>query len=480
MTASAPVGRAIRRRVLAVACLSVFMIVSSLSALNVALAEIADGFGADIDDLQWIVDAYAVTFAGLLLAGGAVGDRIGRRSAMTVGYVLFGTANLAAAFAASVGSVVTLRAVAGVGAALLMPASLAAVSEVFDDNGRPQAIAVWSSIAAAGGAFGPFLGGSLVTAWDWPAVFAGNAAMAVLGLAGTVLWVPRLAGRRVGPFDTLGAALSVAAVGSLVFFAIEGLRHPLAPVSIATLAATVVLTWAFARHESSIDHPLLPLDLLRDRNRVAGSGTLLLAALGFNGVFFVGALLLQLGWGESGIVAGLLLVPIGVVEVVIANLAIGIARRFGLENTITVGLCCMAAGYVGMGFTPEGDRGWFVVAGMVAGLGNGLTIPLSTERIMGTVEPAFAGAAASINDMAIELGASAGIGLLGTVQAVWFESQRPDGATTRLADIVDELDRSAFRDASAAAFVVAAIVAICAIPIARSTRRRSVATATVG
>ena len=461
-----------RRRVLAVACLSVFMIVASLSALNIALAEIADGFDAEIDDLQWIVDAYAITFAGLLLAGGAISDRIGRRRALLLGYASFGAANVAAAIGGSVGVVVLLRSVAGVGAALLMPASLAAVSEVYDDEGRSRAIAIWASIAAAGGAFGPFLGGVLVTGWDWPAVFAGNAALAALGLAGTLAWVPELPGRRLGRFDWLGALLSVGAVGCLVFLVIEGPRHPAAPSSVLALVGTVALTVAFVRHEALAEHPLLPLHLFRDRHRVAGSGTLLLAALGFNGIFFVGALQLQLGWGESGLVTGLLLAPVGVVEVIVANVAIATARRWGVENTISVGLFLMAAGYIGMGFAPAGDRLWFVLAGVVAGAGNGLTIPLSIDRIMGTVEPAFAGSAAGINDMAIELGASTGIGLLGTVQAVWFEARRPAGSATALADIVDELDRAAFRSASAAAFVGAGGVAVAAIPVARLTRRR--------
>ncbi|MEM7143339.1 MAG: MFS transporter [Actinomycetota bacterium] len=466
---SFPVG--VRRRVLAVACLSVFMIVSSLSALNVALAEVADALSAEIEDLQWIVDAYAVTFAGLLLAGGAIGDRVGRRAALLCGYAVFGIANALAAVVDSVGPIVGLRALAGLGAALIMPASLAAVSEVYDDGGRPQAIAIWSSIAAAGGAFGPFLGGALVTAAGWPSVFSGNAAMAALGLVGAVAWVPTLRGRRVGPFDVVGAGLSVAAVASLIYLVIEGPRHPFASTSLLALALTIALTVWFVRHEGRSKHPLLPLDLLRDRSRVAGAGTLVLAALGFNGVFFVGSLGLQIGWGESGLVAGLLLVPIGVVEVGVANVAIRFARRTGLENALTIGLCFMAVGYVGMGFTPAGNRLWFVLAGVIAGVGNGLTIPLSVERIMGTVEPAFAGAAASVNDMAIELGASAGIGLLGTVQGLWFEARRPDGRTTPISDIVDGADRTAFRGATAAAFGVAAAVALAAIPVARSTLR---------
>ena len=133
----------------------------------------------------------------------------------------------------------------------------------------------------------------------------------------------------------------------------------------------------------------------------------------------------------------------------------------------------MSLGYLGMGFAPVGNRLWFIVAGMVAGVGNGLVIPLCVERIVGTVEPAFAGVAASLNDMSIELGASIGIGLLGAVQRVWFEAELPDGRSTAISDVADEVGRSAFRSASTAAFVLAATVALLAIPIARSTRRRA-------
>ncbi len=437
-----------------------------------ALAEIADSFDGEIEDLQWIVDAYAVTFAGLLLAGGALGDRIGRRTALVLGFGVFGLANLAAAFAGSVELLIGLRALGGIGAAIMMPATLATVSEVFPDHERPQAIATWASIAAAGGAFGPLLGGWLVTISGWQAVFVANGALALLGLVGSLVWVPRLVGQRRGRFDFLGGVLSVAAVACLVFVAIEGPGHPLAPSTLVAAAGAVAFTVAFVAHEARTEAPLLPLSLLADRGRVAGAGTLVLAALGFNGVFFVGALLLQIGWDESGLMAGLLLVPIGVVEVVVANVAVRAAHRIGVERAITAGLCCMAAGYLAMGFTPVGNRWWFIAAGVVAGVGNGLTIPLSVERIVGTVEPAFAGVAASLNDMSIELGASIGIGLLGAVQRVWFEAELPDGASTAISDVSDEVGRSAFRSASAAAFVLAAAVALLAIPIARSTRVR--------
>ena len=464
-------GHPDRWRALAVACLGVFLLVVSLSSLNVALAEIAAAFDADISDLQWIVDSYAVAFAGLLLAGGALGDRIGRRPALVIGFSILAGANLFAALGDSVSYLIVMRSVAGLGAAMMMPATLATVSEVFSDQSRPRAIAMWSSIAAAGGAFGPFLGGWMLAVSGWQAVFILNGVVAVVGLIATPFWVPQLPGQRTGPFDFLGAILSVAAVASVVFLVIEGPVHPFSIATAVAALASVSLTWGFIRHESRTGYPLLPLELFDDRERSIGAGTLALAAFGFNGVFFVGALLLQIGWGESGLIAGLLLVPIGVTEIVVANSSVQLSGRYRVEHLITLGLVLMAGGYLAMGFTPEGNRWWFVLAGVAAGAGNGLTIPLSIERIVGSVQPAFAGVASSVNDMAIELGASMGIGLLGALQRVWFEAAVPEEGTTVLGDVATAGERGAFRDASAAAFVLAAVIALLAIPVARYSLR---------
>lgn len=474
MTSTEPLideGHPDRRRALAVACLGVFLLVVSLSSLNVALAEIAAAFDADISDLQWIVDSYAVAFAGLLLAGGAIGDRIGRRPALIIGFSILAGANLIAALGDGVSFLIIMRVVAGLGAAMMMPATLATVSEVFSDQTRPRAIAMWASIAAAGGAFGPFLGGWMLAVSGWQAVFILNGVIALVGLIATPFWVPRLPGQRTGSFDFLGALLSVAAVASVVFLVIEGPVHPLSIATAVAAVAAVGLTWAFIRHESQTAYPLLPLELFDDRERAIGAGTLTLAAFGFNGVFFVGALLLQIGWGESGLVAGLLLVPIGVTEIIVANGSVQLASRYRVEHLITFGLVLMAAGYLAMGFTPEGNRLWFVIAGVLAGAGNGLTIPLSIERIVGAVEPAYAGVASSVNDMAIEVGASMGIGLLGALQRIWFEAGVPEGGTTVIGDVATQAERGAFRDASAAAFVLAAAVALVAIPVARRSLR---------
>ncbi len=463
-------GHPDRWRALAVSCLGVFLLVVTLTALNVALPDIAAEFGAEIDDLQWIVDSYAVVFAGLLLAGGALGDRIGRRRALLLGFVIFAAGNGLGSTSGSVEAMIGSRIVAGLGAAIMMPATLATISEVFSSRDRGRAIAAWSSVAGAGGAFGPALGGWLIEVSGWEAVFLLNAALALVGLVGALLWVPTLAGQRTGRFDFVGAVLSVAAVACLVYVAIEGPAEPLAPATIAAAAGTIALVYAFIRHEGRTADPLLPLSLFDDRERRAGAGTLVIAAIGFNGVLFVGALLLQIGWQETALMTGLLLVPIGVVEVVVANNCVPLRDRFGVENVITAGLIAMAIGYASMGLVPIGSRALFVAAGLMAGIGNGLVIPLSVERVVGDVEPAFAGVAASVNDMSIELGASVGVGLLGALQRVFFERQLNEGQSALISEISDQQGRDAFRTASNAGLFFAAGAMIVGIVVARRTK----------
>jgi MFS family permease len=472
-------GHPDRWRTLAVSCLGVFLLVVALTALNVALPEIAGDFDAEIGDLQWIVDSYAIVFAGLLLAGGALGDRIGRRAALLVGFAIFGAGNAFGATADSVDVMIAARVVAGLGAAVMMPATLSAISEVFSNRDRGRAIAAWSSLAGAGGAFGPAIGGWLLTVSGWQAVFLLNAAFAVLGLVGARLWVPALPGQRTGRFDVVGTVLSVAAVACLVYVSIEGPREPIAPATIAAFVGTIVFAKAFIVHEGRTTDPLLPLSLFDDRDRVAGAGTLVIAAIGFNGVLFVAALLLQISWQETALATGLLLVPIGIIEVVAANNCVPLRERFGIENVITAGLLLMAIGYVGMALVPQGNRSMFIAAGLIAGLGNGFAIPLSVDRVVGDVEPAFAGVAASLNDMAIELGASLGVGLLGGLQHVVFERQLEEGQSTLISEVASDESRSAFRAASNAGLFFAAGAMIVGIAVARRTRASPAVPATV-
>lgn len=456
---------------LAVCCVGLFLLVSSLSSLNVALPTLQRDLGASTAELQWIVDAYAVVFGGLLLTGGAVGDRIGRRRALAGGFAILVIGGVVGGLAGSVAAVITARVIGGLGAALMMPATLSILTDVFAPSGQKRAIAIWSGVAGAGGAFGPAISGWLLSVSDWPAVFGVTAAIAAVGLAGVGAVVPALPRAADGPLDLPGATLSTAAIGLALYAVIASPEGVLRPAVVATTLGAVLAAAAFVVRERTIAEPMLPLWVFDSPRLRAGVGTLLLAAVGFAGVLFVAALLLQFGWGESALATGLLLVPIGAVELPVSALSPSTCRRFGTGRTVTAGLVAMAIGYTAMALTPVGDRLTFVLAGVVAGAGNGLVIPPSVERVVGGAEPELAGVTAGVNETSIELGASIGVAALGAVQRVAFDRRLPDGvpsrSVTEALEVADtETVLAAFRSGARAALLAAAVAALLAIPLA--------------
>ena len=345
-----------RWAILAVCCTGLFLLVSSLSSLNVALPSIQADTGATNSELQWIVDAYAVVFGGLLLTGGAIGDRLGRRPSLLIGFGILLVGGVLGIVAGTVGVIIAARVVAGFGAALMMPATLSTLTEVFAPADQPTAIATWSGIAGAGGAFGPALGGWLLTVSSWNAVFAASAVIAAIGFVGTAWVVPNLPVAPSSPLDLLGAGLSTAAIGLGLAAIIAAPDHAGDWSTWALAASAVAAGLAFFRHQRRSSAPMLPLEVLAPPRVRAGLATLLLAAIGFAGVLFVGALLLQLGWGESALATGLLLMPIGAAELVASAMSPRLCGRLGTNRVITAGCALMAVGYVAMAATPVGMR----------------------------------------------------------------------------------------------------------------------------
>jgi EmrB/QacA subfamily drug resistance transporter len=466
-------GHPQRWAILGVCALALFLIVTFISALSVALPEIESDLGATAADLQWIVDAYAVVFGGLLLFGGAIGDRIGRRPALIGGLLLFGAGALGGGLGGSVEVLIACRALSGLGAALLLPATLSIITEVFPSHEQPRAIAMWSGVAGGGSAFGPAIGGWLLEVSGWPAVFLLNAGFAAATVVAAVALVPRLPASRSGRLDFPGAALSTIAIGSLLFALIEGPgRGWTSPPVLVAAVLTVAALVTFVRHEGRTPDPMLPLEVLRPRRLRVGAATLTLAAVGFVGVVFVGSQLLQFGWGEAALTAGLLLVPLGLGELATSAWSAKLIARRGATPVVTVGLLLMASGYTVLALTPVGERWLFVLAGLVAGCGNGLVIPISVERIVADAPPRLAGVTAGVNETAIELGASIGIALLGGVQRTLFARDLPEGVpsesfTAALAVAPADTVVDAFVAGARGALVVAAIFALVAIPIAR-------------
>ncbi|MFT6292850.1 MAG: MFS family permease [Ilumatobacter sp.] len=464
-------GHPDRWRVLFVCCSGLFLLVSSLTSLNVALPELQADLGATTSDLQWIIDSYAVVFGGLLLTGGSIGDRIGRRPALTIGFALVALGGLAGGLADSVGTIIAARSITGLGGAMLLPATLSTLTDVFGDRERPRAIALWAGIAGAGGAFGPAIGGWLITVGSWNAVFWMNLVMAGIGIAATIIIVPKLPGVVSGPLDPIGAVLSTSAIGLILLAVIEAPSHPTSLIVIGPAVTGIVLVVLFIRHEGRSPAPMLPLSIFDSPVRCSGLITLLCAAVGFAGVIFVAALMLQIGWRESALATGLLLVPIGVAELATSFKTPGWCLTYGSGPVIATGLVVMACGYSAMALTPVGDRLVFVVAGVVAGIGNGLTIPPSVERVVGNTESDLAGVVAGANETAIELGASLGVAILGGIQRVVFENGLPPGVSSESVDAAlknadVETVLGAYLSGSRAALAAAAIAVLVAFPFA--------------
>ncbi len=464
-------GHPDRWRVLAVCCGGLFLLVSSLTSLNVALPELQADFDASTSDLQWVVDSYAVIFGGLLLTGGAIGDRIGRRPSLFVGFAIVAAGGLLGGVAGSIAMVVAARLVTGLGAALLLPATLSTLTEVFDDEGRPQAIALWSGIAGAGAAFGPAIGGFLTEIGSWNTVFWTTVILAGIGMVSTLAVVPHLPGVSTQALDPLGSVLSTAAIALVLFAIIEAPAHPTSPMVIGAAIAGIGAAVGFVLHEQRSSAPMLPLRVFDNPVRRAGLLTLLFAAVGFAGVTFTAALLLQIGWGEGALTTGLMLMPIGIAELVVSMRAAALCQRFGSGRVVAVGLVTMASGYTAMGLTPVGNRLMFVVAGVVAGVGTAITIAPSVERVMADAEPDMAGVVAGTNETAIELGASLGVAVLGGLQRISFGAALPAGASPDSLDAaLETTDRMTAVDAYISSGRItlfgAAIAMLIAVPIA--------------
>ncbi|MEM9714083.1 MAG: MFS transporter [Actinomycetota bacterium] len=462
--------------VLVVCSGGLFLVVAGITALSVALPELERSLGADSADLQWIVDSYAVVFGGLLLTGGAIGDRIGRRRALTIGFVLLAVSGAIGGVADDVPGVILARVVAGLGAALLMPATLSTLTEVFDDDEVPQAIAWWSGVAGGASAIGPVVAGWLLEVSSWRAVFLANAVGGTVGVIAVAVIVPRLPPATSGRLDLLGAFLSTVSIGAVLFVVIEGPGHWTDLPILAAAVVAVVALIGFVRHERRTPEPMLPGRALRSPRLRTGAFTLVLTAVGFAGVIFVAALLLQFAWGEGPLVTGLLIAPIGVAELAVASRVPSLGRRFGIGAVISSGIVLMACGYVAMAFTPVGSYAGFVVAGLVAGIGNGLVIPASVDRIVGDAEPELAGVVAGVNETSIELGASLGVAVLGSIQRISLQRELDADVDsfTEAVDLVGERSAASAFDTSAGwALIAGAVIVSVAFPWARRDLERT-------
>jgi EmrB/QacA subfamily drug resistance transporter len=421
-----------RRRwwTLAVMCLSLMVIGVDNTILNVALPTLVRDVGATTSELQWIVDAYTLVFAGLLLTAGSLGDRFGRRRALTAGLLVFGAGSVASALAATAGQLVATRALMGVGGALIMPATLSIISNVFTAPAeRARAIAVWAGFSAMGIAIGPLSGGWLLEHFWWGSVFMVNIPIVALALAGGRLFVPESKDPSPRGVDPVGAVLSIVGLGALVWAIIE------APVqgwthtgTVAAIGVGAVLLAAFVAWELHTDHPMLDVHFFANPRFSAASTAVTLVFFALFGSMFLQTQYLQFVLGYSALEAGVRVAPIALVLMAAAPISARVVERVGTKLVVAAGLATVSLALVVLSFaTVTSGYGPVLVSMLVMGVGMGLTMAPATESIMGALPRAKAGVGSAVNDTTRQVGGALGVAILGSLLASTYGASLGDG-----------------------------------------------------
>ncbi|MFG1621295.1 MFS transporter [Kribbella sp. NPDC049227] len=415
---AAPVGRSSRAALLALTCLGQFMVLLDNTIVGAALPDMRQRLHTQLTGLQWIVDAYVLLVAMLLLSGGVLADRFGRKRAYLAGVAVFTAASVLCSLAPSIGWLITGRVLQGIGAAALSPASLALLASAYPlPQQRVKAIGLWAGISGIGLAAGPVAGGVLAEAFGWPAIFLVNVPIGVvLLLAG---W--RVLGESRNPsapaVDIPGTILSVAGVGALTYGLIEGgSRGWTSPVILGSFAAATVLLACFVAVEGRRRAPMLPLRLFRQRLFTAANTAMVVVGFALMGSTFFFSQFFVYVQGSSILQAGLQTLPTSLAMVFVSPYAGRLAARYGFRIVVTIGLALAGLGLLTLGMV-HADTGygnvWWRLA--VVGIGFALTMSPLTGAAIQAVSPQEGGLASGISSTTRQIGAVLGVALLGAI-----------------------------------------------------------------
>ena len=502
-----------RRRwaALAVLCLSLLAIVIDNTIVNVALPTLASDLQADLAELQWVVDAYTLVFAGLLLLAGALGDRFGRRRTLLAGLAVFGIASGFAAYAGEVNGLIVARAVMGAGAAFIMPATLSLLISVFSDaRERTMAIGIWAATAGLGVALGPVVGGFLLDHFWWGSIFVVNVPLTALALVAGGRLLPESRDPVARRIDWTGAGLSGVGLVAFVWAVIEAPSKgwTSAPVLAAGALAAVTLT-AFVVWQRRVEEPLLDVRLFENPRFTAASSTIMVLFFALFGFLFLSTQYLQFVLGYSPSAAGVRILPYAGAMIVCAPLSSWLVRLLGTKRVVTTGMLLFATG-LAVAATVTTGTGYMRlgIALLLMGAGMGLAGAPATESIMGSLPPERANIGSAVNDTTRELGGALGVAIVGSITSSLYATQlserlsddvpAPVAAAARQslgagvqvtgslgADVADAA-REAFVHAMSRASIVAALVAALGAFIAwrylpaREVQRRREADAPAG
>lgn len=467
MTAESAVDSTVHHRrwlILGVLCLSLVLVVLGNTTMNIALPTFVRDLDATNSQLQWIVDSYALVFGGLLLTAGAVGDRFGRKGALQTGLLIFALASLGGTVATEPDHLIAARAVMGFGAALVMPATLSILTNVFPASERGKAIGIWAAFAGVGGAIGPIVGGWLLEHFWWGSLFFLNVIVAAIALLLGLALLPTSRDPHQTKLDPVGAGLSIVALGGLLFGIIEGPERGWTdPFTLVAFGAAAFVGSAFVWWELRAEHPMLPMRLFRERSFSVGSSSVSLAFFAMFGMFFLLTQYLQFVRGYTPLEAGVRTLPMAAGLMLAAPNSDRLARRLGAHRVVGSGLAIVSMGLVALSFfeisTPYWELGLLL---FILGIGMGASQAPSTGSIMASLPLSKAGVGSAVNDTSREVGGAIGVAVLGSALSAVYSSNIdahiPAAAPPEAADAARESIGGALGVAAQAGDVAAPLV----------------------
>jgi EmrB/QacA subfamily drug resistance transporter len=401
----------------AVVCVALAAVVAAMASLNVALPDIARDIHASQTDLVWVIDAYSLAFAALLLPGGAIGDRYGRRFALIAGLALFAAGSAIAMTAHSASELIALRAILGLGAALVMPATLSTITSTFPAAERTRAVSVWAAVAGGAAILGLLSSGLLLAAFSWRSIFGLNVVLALLALAGTVRFVPESADPDAPRLDLVGAIVAVLGLVALVFSVIEAPTYGwLATRTVVGLVLALVFFIGFVGWELRQNAPLLNPRIFRQRSLSAGSVSIFVQFFAFYGYTFIILQYLQLVRGDTPLLAAVQVLPLAATMMPASRLSPRLVSRYGTRIVSAVGLTLVAVGMAIVSQLGTDSSYWLMAGGLlVLGIGMGAAMTPATSAITEALPAAQQGVGSALNDLSREVGGAIGIAVIGSI-----------------------------------------------------------------
>lgn len=415
--------------------LAAFAINLDTTIVNVALPTLVRQLHASTSQLQWVVDAFSLLFAGSVLAAGSLSDRFGRKGMLLAGLSVFGAASLAGGLTDTPGALIAARAVMGVGAAMVFPSTLSMLTNVVSERReRALAIGLWGAITGVAIALGPIVGGWLLELFDWRSVFFAMAPIAALAGVLAARYVPTSRDPDAPRTDRVGFALSTAMVGLLVYAIIEAPNHGWGSArTLGSFALTAALVVAFVAWERRTERPMLDLSLFANPRFTAASASVAISFFALSGFIFLVTQYFQFLKGYGPLSTGVRLLPVASCVAIFSILGARLAVRFGTKLVVATGLFSMAAFYLWVTTAATGTGYGTIAAQMVVlGTGMGLTSAPATEAIMGVVPKAKAGVGSAVNDATRLLGGTLGVAVIGSVYASLYASRLTTLLPTRL------------------------------------------------